>query len=57
MKYQHILNGEVLFQTDDAGEFFTYLITNEKAQQAKNSVLFNLLEKSGSYICSMVNKP
>jgi hypothetical protein len=55
MKYQHILNNELLFETDDPGQFVTYLMTDQKAQQAKYNVLYNLLEKSGGYICKLMN--
>jgi len=55
MKYQHILNGEILFETDDVSTFFGYLMSNPKAQQVRNSILYNLLEKSNGYICNMVS--
>jgi hypothetical protein len=53
MKYQHILNGKLLFETDDSHEFMFYLMTNDKAKQAKYSVLYNLLKNSSGYICNM----
>ncbi len=53
MKYQHILNGEVLFETDDASKFQHYLMNDPRAAQAKFSILYNLLEKSGGYVCKM----
>ncbi len=53
MKYQHILNGKLLFETNNLSEFYNYLCTNEKAKQCKNSILFNLLEQSNGYICNM----
>jgi hypothetical protein len=55
MKYQHILNNEVLFESNDASEFMLYLLTNDKAKQAKYSILYNLLEQSKEYICNMVS--
>ena len=55
MKYQHILNKEVLFETDDVSAFFTYLLTDERAKQAKNSILYNLLEQSDGYHCIMMS--
>jgi hypothetical protein len=56
MKYQHILNGKLLFETDDSSEFFSYLISTKETNQAKLSILYNLLEKSNGYICEMVSK-
>lgn len=53
MKYQYILNSKIVFETNDASEFHYYLINNEKANQAKNSILYNLLEQSNGYICNM----
>jgi hypothetical protein len=55
MKYQHILNNELLFETDDVSEFLSYLLNDKRAAQAKNTILFNLLDKSNGYICKMVN--
>lgn len=57
-KYRYILNNEVIYETDDAREFVTYLLTNPEASQAKYSVLYNLLENIGHYTCncSMVTK-
>jgi len=54
MKYKHILNGKLLFETNDASEFFSYLMDKETSQ-AKHSVLFNLLDKSNGYVCNMVS--
>jgi len=53
MKYQHKLNGEILFETDEVGEFLKYLLFDDKAKQAKNSILYNLLDKAGTYVCDM----
>ncbi len=53
MKYQYILNDVILFETNDVTIFFSYLLTEPKAEQAKNSILYNLLEKSGGYTCNM----
>lgn len=53
MKYQYILNNTILFETNDLSSFFHYLMTEKDAQQAKNSILYNLLEKSNGYICKM----
>ncbi len=55
MKYQHILNKIVLFETNDASEFMLYLMNNKDASQAKYSVLYNLLQKSDGYICEMAS--
>ena len=55
MKYQHILNNEVLFETNDVSIFFSYLLTDSRAQQAKNSILYNLLEQSNGYVCNMIS--
>lgn len=55
MKYQHILNKKVLFETNDASEFMGYLLNNKQAVQAKNNILYDLLEKSNGYICEMVS--
>ena len=54
MKYQHILNGELLFETNNVSDFFVYLNTKEN-NQAKSSILYNLLEKSHGYVCNMIN--
>ena len=53
MKYQHILNDVVIFETNNVSDFFHYLLTDSDAQQAKNSILYNLLEQSGGHICNM----
>jgi hypothetical protein len=53
MKYQVILNGNTLFETDNVAEYFSYLLKNE---QIKNSVLYNLLEKSNGHISNMVTE-
>lgn len=55
MKYQYILNKEVLFETNDPSEFMTYLMTDPKAYQAKYCVLYELLEQSSGYICNMAS--
>ena len=52
-KYQYVLNNEIIFETDDAIEFVTYLLTNPKASQAKYNVLYDLLEKKGNHIISL----
>lgn len=52
MKYQHILNGELLFETDDTTEYYSYLIKSEN-YQLMHSTLYNLLEKSNGYIANM----
>lgn len=51
MKYQHKLNNVVLFETDDYLEYFKYVKTLSSYE--RNSILLNLLEKSGGYICDM----
>lgn len=56
MKYQHILNDRVLFESDSVDEFFTYLLTYPLVAQARNSILYNLLIKSNGYVCNMVTK-
>jgi hypothetical protein len=54
MKYQHILNKEVLFETDNATEYFTYLLDIKgDVSQTKHAVLRSLLEKSNGHICEM----
>lgn len=55
MKYQYILNNELLFETNDASEFYSYLINLEDYKQAFNSTMFNLLVKSKGYICNMAD--
>lgn len=55
MKYQHSLNDQILFETDDASLFMEYLMTDPKAVYAKNSILYNLLVTSDGYICNMVS--
>jgi len=55
MKYQYILNGEIMYQTDDASAFFHYLMFTEGAKQAMHSTLYQLLEKSNGHTCSMVS--
>jgi hypothetical protein len=53
MKYQHILNNKLLFETNSASDFFHYLMNNPDAKQAKNNILYNLLESNKGYICEM----
>lgn len=53
MKYQYILNNKVLFETNDAEEYFTYLITSTD-KQLMHAVLYRLLRQSGGHICNMV---
>lgn len=53
MKYQYVLNGEILFETNNAEEFWRYLVFVIKEPHIKESVLYNLLEKSGGYKCNM----
>ncbi len=55
MKYQHILNKVILFETNDASEFMLYLMNDKQAVQAKYSVFYKLLEQSNGYICEMVS--
>lgn len=55
MKFQYILNDKVLFETNDFLEYITYLYALDDHGQAKHSVLYRLLEKSGGHICEMVN--
>lgn len=52
MKYQYILNDVIIFETDNAHEFFQYL-TNNTDKQMMNSTLYGLLDKAGSYKLSM----
>lgn len=52
MKYQYILNDKIVYQTDSASEFFVFLNKPENTQE-RNSILYNLLEKSGGYTCNM----
>lgn len=56
MKYQHIIDNIVQFETNDPGEFATYLLYDPKAKQDKASVLFKLLDQIGEYKCKMVTK-
>lgn len=53
MKYQHILNDEILIETDDLSEFMTYLINDDRAKLARFNILYNLLDKANGYICNM----
>ena len=55
MKYKHILNDEIIYQTDDAGEFMLYLLLNDNAKQAKYVALQRLLEKVGEFDLKLVN--
>jgi hypothetical protein len=52
MKYQHIINGNLLFETDNVSEFFMYLL---KFPQERNSTLFDLLDKTNGYILNMAS--
>lgn len=54
MKYKHIRNGELIYETNNASEFVKYLLTDPRAQQIKYSVLYNLLEKNDGYICETI---
>lgn len=54
MKYQHILNGKLLFETDSHSEFATYLMFDDRAKQAKHIVLCKLLEESEGHICNTI---
>ena len=53
MKYQYILNGTIIFETNDASTYFAYLMQHE---QLKNSVLLNLLHNAGKYTANMATK-
>lgn len=52
MKYQHILNGELLFETNDTTEYFQYLLSKGNTQ-LMHSVLYRLIDQSGGYIADM----
>lgn len=54
MKYKLIINNEVVYQTDNAEDYYIYLI-NHKNQQFLQTILYNLLEKSNGYVCNMAN--
>lgn len=54
MKYQYILNGKIIFQSDSVSEYYSFLV-NKEDKQTMYSVLYNLLEKSNGYICNMVS--
>jgi len=55
MKYKHILNGEVLFETEYPSDFVKYMLTDPRASQAKYSVLYRLLSEAKEYECKMVS--
>lgn len=52
MKYQHILNGELLFETNDTSKYFQYLLSKGNTQ-LMHSVLYRLIDQSGGYIANM----
>lgn len=54
MKYQYILNGEIIFQTNNVSEYYGFLV-NRQDKQAMYSVLYNLLEQSKGYLCNMAS--
>lgn len=55
MKYQFILNNVIIFETDNVSEYFSFLLKPENVQ-IKNSVLYDLLEKSKSYTADMATQ-
>lgn len=54
MKYQHILDGKLLFETNDITEYIQYLNSLNDFGQTKNMILYNLLYLSSGYICNVV---
>ena len=55
MKYQHILNDEILFETDNVSEFMKYLLNDPKAKYDRYRILHDLLDKAGSYSLKLVS--
>lgn len=53
MKYQYKLNGKIIFETDNLSDYCTYLYNNP---QVRDSVLYNLLDKSNGYIANMATQ-
>lgn len=53
MKYQHIVNYILLFETNEAHEFMLYVLTNDNCKVDKYKILHDLLEKSNGYVCKL----
>jgi hypothetical protein len=50
MKYQYILNKELLYETNNTSEFLAYLVANSIAY----TVLYDLLKQTEKYTCELV---
>lgn len=56
MKYQYILDGQILLETNDVLEYITFIYDLEDQGQSKHAILYDLLVKADGHVCKMATK-